>query len=179
MNWRTTLSGGHYGVHKSVVTTVDWKALREDFPILHQQVNGYPLIYFDSAATSQKPRFVIQAIQNFYEHDNANVHRGLHTLSGRATEAYEHARERVADYIGAAIADEIVFTRGTTESINLVAQAWGGEFIHQGDVILLTVMEHHSNLVPWQLLAKRKGALLRFLPVRDDGTFEVDQLSSL
>jgi cysteine desulfurase/selenocysteine lyase len=104
---------------------------------------------------------------------------GLHTLSGRATEAYEHARQRVAEYIGAASADEIIFTRGTTESINLVAQAWGEKFIREGDVILLTVMEHHSNLVPWQLLAERKGARLRFLPVRDDGTLDVDQLSSL
>jgi cysteine desulfurase/selenocysteine lyase len=103
----------------------------------------------------------------------------LHTLSGRATEAYEHARRRVADYIGANSADEIIFTRGTTESINLVAQAWGGKFIRQGDAILLTVMEHHSNLVPWQLLAERQGARLRFLPVRDDGTLDVDQLSSL
>ena len=158
---------------------MDWSALREDFPILRQQVRGHELIYFDSAATSQKPRAVIEALRNFYEHDNANVHRGLHTLSGRATEAYEHARQRVAEYIGAASPDEIIFTRGTTESINLVAQAWGGKFIREGDVILLTVMEHHSNLVPWQLLAERKGARLRFLPVRDEGTLDVDQLSSL
>src|SRR5438046_5162319 len=115
----------------------------------------------------------------FCEHDTANVHRGLHTLSGRATDAYEHARQRVAGYIGAASPDEIIFTRGTTESINLVAQAWGGKFLREGDVILLTVMEHHSNLVPWQLLAERKGARLQFLPVREDGTLEIDQLSSL
>jgi cysteine desulfurase/selenocysteine lyase len=158
---------------------VDWSALREDFPILRQDVRGHPLIYFDSAATSQKPRPVIDAVRNFYEHDNANVHRGLHTLSGRATDAYEHARQRVAEYIGAASADEIVFTRGTTESINLVGQSWGEKFIRERDVILLTVMEHHSNLVPWQLLAERKGAHLRFVPVRDDGTLNVDQLSSL
>jgi cysteine desulfurase / selenocysteine lyase len=166
-------------VHKAFASQVDWSAIREDFPILRQQVRGHDLIYFDSAASSQKPRAVIEALRNFYEHDNANVHRGLHTLSGRATEAYEHARQRVAEYIGAASSDEIIFTRGTTESINLVAQAWGGEFIREGDVILLTVMEHHSNLVPWQLLAERKGARLRFLPVRDDGTLDVDQLSSL
>ncbi|MGE5214129.1 MAG: cysteine desulfurase [Nitrospirota bacterium] len=166
-------------MHKAVASQVDWSALREDFPILHQQVNGHPLIYFDSAATSQKPHSVIDAVRNFYEHDNANVHRGLHTLSGRATEGYEHARRRVAEYIGAASPDEIIFTRGTTESINLVAQAWGGKLIRQGDVILLTVMEHHSNLVPWQLLAERQGARLRFLPLRDDGTLDVDQLSSL
>jgi len=179
MHWRPRHGVADYGVHKAVGSQVDWRTLREDFPILRQQVRGHELIYFDSAATSQKPRAVIEAVRNFYEHDNANVHRGLHTLSGRATEAYEHARQRVAEYIGAASADEIVFTRGTTESINLVAQTWSEKFIRQGDVILLTMMEHHSNLVPWQLLAERKGARLRFLPVRDDGTLEVDQLSSL
>ena len=166
-------------MHKAAATTIDWKALREDFPILREQAHGHPLIYFDSAATSQKPRVVLEALRNFYEHDNANVHRGLHTLSSRATEAYEKARQRVADFIGAASAEEIIFTRGTTESINLVAQAWGGKFIREGDMILLTVMEHHSNLVPWQLLAERTGARLRFVPVRDDGTLELEQLSAL
>src|SRR5438552_14399542 len=168
-----------YGVHKFAASTVDWKAVREDFPILHEQAHGHPLIYFDSAATSQKPRPVIEALRNFYEHENANVHRGLHTLSSRATEAYENARQRVAEYIGAASPNEIIFTRGTTESINLVAEAWGRRFIREGDVILLTVMEHHSNLVPWQLLAERTGARLRFVPVRDDGTLELDELPSL
>src|SRR5438045_1642047 len=158
---------------------VYWSSRREDFPILREQAHGHPLIYFDTAATSQKPRAVIEALRNFYEHENANVHRGLHTLSSRATEAYEKARQRVADYIGAASADEIVFTRGTTESINLVAQAWGGKFIREGDVILLAAMEHHSNLVPWQLLAERTGARLRFVPIRDDGTLELEKLSSL
>src|SRR5436190_8634497 len=179
MHWRTTARVADYSVHKAVASQVDWSALREDFPILRQQVRGHELIYFDSAATSQKPRAVIQALRNFYEHDNANVHRGLHTLSGRATDAYEHARQRVAEFIGAASPDEIIFTRGTTESINLVAQAWGEKFISESDVILLSVMEHHSNLVPWQLLAERKGAGLRFLPVREDGTLDIDQLSSL
>ena len=158
---------------------MDWNSIREDFPILSEQAHGHPLIYFDSAATSQKPRAVLDALRHYYEHENANVHRGLHELSTRATEAYERSRKSVASYIGAASADEIVFTRGTTESINLVAQAWGGKFIHEGDVILLTEMEHHSNLVPWQLLAERTGAQLRFLPVRDDGTLVLDQLSSL
>src|ERR1051326_6343797 len=166
-------------MHKAVASQVDWSAIREDFPILRERAHGHPLIYFDSAASSQKPRVVIEALRNFYEHDNANVHRGLHTLSGRATEAYEHARQRVAEYIGAASADEIIFTRGTTESINLVTQAWGGKFIREEDVILLTVMEHHSNLVPWQLLAERTGARLRFVPVQDDGTLATDQLSFL
>ena len=166
-------------MHKIAVSTVDWNALREDFPILRERAHGHRLIYFDSAATSQKPRAVIEAVRNFYEHENANVHRGLHTLSSRATEAYENARQRVADYIGVASADEIVFTRGTTESVNLVAEAWGRKFIHEGDMILLTVMEHHSNLVPWQLLAERTGAQLRFVPVLDDGTLDLDQLPSL
>ena len=166
-------------MHRIATAPIDWKTIREDFPILREQAHGHPLIYFDSAATSQKPRAVIEALRNFYEHENANVHRGLHTLSSRATEAYESARQRVADYIGATSPDEIVFTRGTTESINLVAQAWGGKFIREGDVILLTVMEHHSNLVPWQLLAERTGARLRFVPVHDDGTLDLEQLSSL
>jgi cysteine desulfurase/selenocysteine lyase len=166
-------------VHKVAASHVDWSAIRQDFPILSERAHGQPLIYFDSAATSQKPRAVIEALRNFYEHENANVHRGLHTLSSRATEAYENARRRVADYIGAASADEIIFTRGTTESINFIAQAWGGKFIRAGDVILLTVMEHHSNLVPWQLLAERTGARLRFVPVLDDGTLELDQLQAL
>ncbi|HEX4697349.1 MAG TPA: cysteine desulfurase [Candidatus Udaeobacter sp.] len=166
-------------MHKLATKTVEWTALRQDFPILREQAHGHPLIYFDSAATSQKPRPVLDAVRKFYEHDNANVHRGLHTLSSRATEAYERARQRVADYIGAASADEIIFTRGTSESINLVAQAWGGKFIREGDLILLTEMEHHSNLVPWQLLAERTGARLRFVPVRDDGTLALEQLDTL
>src|SRR5437773_8814255 len=170
------MRGADYGVHKVADATVDWESLREHFPILREQAHGHPLIYFDSAATSQKPRAVLEALRNFYEHENANVHRGLHTLSSRATEAYESARQRVADYIGAMSPDEIVFTRGTTESINLVAQAWGGKFIREGDVILLTVMEHHSNLVPWQLLAERTGVRLRFVPVRDDGILDLEQL---
>src|SRR5437868_10333869 len=173
------MSGGDYGVHKVADTTVDWKSFREDFPILREQAHGHPLIYFDSAATSQKPRAVIDALRHYYEHKNANVHRGLHELSSRATEAYERSRQRVAAYLGAASAEEIVFTRGTTESINLVAQAWGGKFAGAGDVILLTEMEHHSNLVPWQLLAERTDSRLRFVPVLDDGTLDLEQLSSL
>jgi cysteine desulfurase/selenocysteine lyase len=166
-------------VHQRAQTSVDWKTVREDFPILDQKVHGHPLVYFDNAATTQKPRNVVEALRHYYEHDNANVHRGLHELSSRATEAYEAARARVAQYIGATSADEIVFTRGTTESINLVAQTWGGKFLRSGDVILLTGMEHHSNLVPWQILAERIGARLRFIPVRDDGTLALEQLDQL
>src|SRR5437764_354425 len=179
MDWRVAMRGADYGVRKVADATVDWESLREDFPILREQAHGYPLIYFDSAATSQKPRAVIEALRNFYEHENANVHRGLHTLSSRATEGYENARQHVAEYIGAASSDEIIFTRGTTESINLVAQAWGGKFVREGDVILLTEMEHHSNLVPWQLLSERTGARLRFVPVLDDGTLDLGKLPVL
>jgi cysteine desulfurase/selenocysteine lyase len=161
------------------MTTVDWAKVRADFPILQQQVNGRPLVYFDNAASSQKPRAVIDALTNYYERDNANVHRGLHELSSRATEAYEGARTKVAKYLGAAHAEEIVFTRGTTEGINLVASAWGEANLKPGDVILLTEIEHHSNLVPWQLLAERVGAMLRFVPVGDDGALELDRLGEL
>src|SRR5205814_1488278 len=166
-------------MHQMAGGDVDWKAIREDFPILRERAHGHPLIYFDSAATSQKPQPVLDALRNYYEHNNANVHRGLHELSSRATEAYEISRQHVAKYIGAATADEIIFTRGTTEGINLVAQAWGGKFLRAGDVILLTEMEHHSNLVPWQLLAARTGVRLRFVPVCDDGTLALEQLPSL
>ena len=166
-------------MHKPAKRNIDWAAIREDFPILRERVNGHPLIYFDSAASSQKPTAVLDVVRSYYEHENANVHRGLHTLSARATEHYEKSRQRVADFIGAKSADEIVFTRGTTESINLVAQAWGAKSLKSGDVILLTEMEHHSNLVPWQLLAERTGAKLRFVPVNDDGTLKIDNLDSL
>ena len=135
---------------------------RPDFPVLDQQVNGKPLIYLDSAATSQKPRQVLAALEAYYLRDNANVHRGLHALSMRATEAYEKARARVARFIGAADPAEIVFTRGTTEAINLVAHSWAAARLAPGDVVLLTEMEHHSNLVPWQLAAARAGASRRY-----------------
>ncbi len=161
------------------MTAPDWAALRADFPILQETVNGHPLVYFDNAASSQKPRAVLDALRRYYEHDNANVHRGLHELSNRATAAYEAARAAIARYLGAASAEEIIFTRGTTEAVNLVAQAWGGKFVQAGEVILLTEMEHHSNLVPWQMLAERRGARLRFVPVRADGTLELSALDTL
>src|SRR6476659_7246831 len=139
--------------------------IRKDFPILDQAVHGHDLIYFDNAATTQKPRQVIQALANYYEHDNANVHRGIHELSNRATAAYEGARTRAARFINARSADEIIFTRGTTEGINLIASSWGAKNLKAGDVILLTEMEHHSNLVPWQMLAQRTGAKVVYVPV--------------
>jgi cysteine desulfurase/selenocysteine lyase len=160
--------------------TIDWLKLRKDFPILDQKVHGQPLIYFDNAATSQKPLAVIKALDHYYEHDNANVHRGIHELSNRATNAFEAARERTAKFINARSADEIIFTRGTTEGVNLVATAWGNQNIKAGDVILLTEMEHHSNLVPWQLLAERTGAKLAFLPVTGDiGQLDMSRVDEL
>jgi cysteine desulfurase/selenocysteine lyase len=146
----------------------DWSSLRDDFPILDQQVNGRPLVYFDNAATTQKPKAVIDTLRYYYEHDNANVHRGIHELSRRATEGYEAARARAARFINARSTEEIIFTRGTTEGINLVAQAWGLKNLKRGDKILLTEMEHHSNIVPWQLLATRTGAKIGFLPINGD-----------
>ncbi|MGI8603366.1 MAG: aminotransferase class V-fold PLP-dependent enzyme [Verrucomicrobiales bacterium] len=157
----------------------DWAAVRREFPILEQRVGNHPLVYFDNAATSQKPRAVIDAISRYYERDNANVHRGLHELSARATAAYETAREKIAKFLNAAEAAEVVFTRGTTEAINLVAQAWAVPRLREGDVILLTELEHHSNLVPWQFVAERTGARLRFVPVRQDGTLEIDRVRHL
>jgi cysteine desulfurase/selenocysteine lyase len=156
---------------------IDWSALRADFPVLDQNVHGHPLIYFDNAATSQKPRVVLEALRHYYEHDNANVHRGIHELSNRATTAFEAARTRAAAFVNARSADEIIFTRGTTESINLVAAAWGQKNIKAGDKILLTEMEHHSNIVPWQLLAERTGAKLVFLPITGDiGLLDMNRL---
>jgi len=159
---------------------IDWAVLRKDFPILDQKVHGKLLIYFDNAATSQKPRAVIDALVHYYEHDNANVHRGIHELSNRATAGYEAARARAAKFINAKSADEIVFTRGTTEGINLVASSWGAKNLKSGDVILLTEMEHHSNLVPWQMLAQRTGAKIAYIPVTgDEGILDLSRLDSL
>jgi cysteine desulfurase/selenocysteine lyase len=145
--------------------TRGWDAVRADFPTLHQDVGGKPLIYLDNAATTHKPRAVIDTLTAYYERDNSNVHRGLHALSMRATDGYEAARAAAAKFVNAAATEEIIFTRGTTESINLVAQSWGPANLKAGDVILLTEMEHHSNLVPWQMLAERTGATLRYVPV--------------
>lgn len=155
---------------------LDPHSLRADFPALHQQVHGKPLIYLDNGATTHKPRPVLDALAHFYEHDNSNVHRGLHELSNRATTAYESARARVARFLNAASPEEIVFTRGTTEAINLVAHGLASR-LQPGDEILLTEAEHHSNLVPWQLAAQRSGATLRFLPITlDTAALDLSQL---
>ena len=156
----------------------DVEAIRADFPALNQAVGDKSLVYLDNAATSQKPRAVLRVLDAYYERDNANVHRGIHELSRRATEAYEDARRKVAAFIGAD-PSEVIWTRGTTEAINLVAWAWGMENLDEGDEILLTEMEHHSNLVPWQLLARRTGAVLRYLELDDQGRLMLDGLDDL
>ncbi|KAM3094512.1 SufS family cysteine desulfurase [Phormidesmis sp. 146-12] len=152
--------------------------VRSEFPILHQEIHGKPLVYLDNAATSQKPIAVLNAIQHYYENDNANVHRGVHTLSSRATDGYEGARDKVAAFINAASRQEIVYTRNASEAINLVAYSWGST-LHQGDEIILSVMEHHSNLIPWQLLAQRTGAVLKFVELTETEEFDFEQFKSL
>ena len=164
----------------SVETLLDVEAIRADFSVLHQEVRpGVPLVYLDNAATSQKPTVVIEAMDRFYCQHNANVHRGIYKLSEEATEAYEGARRKVADFINASSWREIIFTRNATEAINLVAQAWGRANVGPGDVIVLSEMEHHSNLVPWQLLAQEKGAELRYIPVTEEGTLDLSVLDGL
>ena len=161
-------------------TPAAWERIRDQFPILDQKVNGHPLVYLDNAATTQKPIAVVSALDRFYARDNSNVHRGLHALSMRSTDLYEGARSRVKTFINAREPEEIIFTRGTTESINLVAASWGPANLKKGDVILLTEMEHHSNLVPWQLAAQRTGATLRYLPVTgDEGLLDLSALDRL
>ncbi len=158
----------------------NWEALRADFPILAQEVHGFPLVYLDNAATSQKPRAVLEAMDQFYRRDNSNVHRGIHELSRRATVAFEGARDRTASFLNARESAEIIFTRGTTEGINLVAHTWGAKHIQAGDTILLTEMEHHSNIVPWQLLAGRTGAKLAYVPISgDEGLLDLSGLERL
>jgi cysteine desulfurase/selenocysteine lyase len=158
---------------------LDALAIRREFPALDQKVNGNQLVYLDSAATSQKPRPVLDALDAYYERDNANVHRGIHELSRRATIGYEEARAKVAAWIGAAEAAELVWTRGTTEALNLVASAWGLDNVREGDEILVSVLEHHSNIIPWQLLARRTGAELRYIEIDEQGRLILDDLDSL
>jgi len=154
--------------------------IRQDFPILSREVHpGVPLIYLDSTATSQKPTSVIQAMDDYYRQRNANIHRGVHTLAEEATGDYESARERIANFIGARHAREIVFTRNATESINLVAYSWGRKYLGAGDLVILTEMEHHSNLVPWQMLADERGIILEFIPVTDEGLLDLEEYKKL
>jgi len=160
------------------VATLDVTEVRSRFPALRQEVHGRPLVYLDNAATSQKPRVVLDALDAYYRLDNANVHRGIHELSRRATEAYEAARTKVSRWIGGA-PEELVWTRGTTEAINLVATGWGLDHVRAGDEILVSVLEHHSNIVPWQLLARRTGATLRYIEIDDEGRLDLDRLDGL
>ena len=153
--------------------------LRSEFPILHQEVNGHPLVYLDNAATSQKPKAVINALRNYYEGYNSNVHRGIHALSAKATDEYEAARQKVANFVNAASYQEIVYTRNASEAINLVAYSWGLNNIQAGDEIILSVMEHHSNLVPWQMLAQRSGAVLKFVELTATQEFDLEQFKRL
>lgn len=157
----------------------DVNAVRRDFPILSERVNGKPLIWFDNAATTHKPQAVIDRLACFYAHENSNIHRAAHTLAGRATDAYEHARETVQRFIGASSPEEIVFVRGTTEAINLVAKSWGEQHIGEGDEIVVSHLEHHANIVPWQQLAARKGATLRVIPVDDSGQVLLEEYRRL
>ncbi len=157
----------------------DVKEIRKDFPILSREVNGKPLVYLDNAATSQKPRKVLDKLAEYYELHNANPHRGVHRLAEEATMMYEESRGKVAEFIGAKDPRSVIFTRGTTESINLVAYAWGRRNLREGDEVVLTESEHHSNLVPWQLAARDTGAKLRFIPIRGDGTLDMDEAERL
>lgn len=152
---------------------LDIQAIRSQFPILHQKVNGSPLVYLDNAASNQKPKAVIDAISNYYETTHSNVHRGVHYLSQRATEAFEQGRETMAKFVNAKHSNEIVFTSGTTDSINLVAQTWARKFLQEGDEIILSHLEHHSNIVPWQMACEEKGAIIKVIPVSEAG--ELDQ----
>lgn len=152
------------------------KEIKKHFPILNQEINGHPLVYLDSAATSQKPVQVIEAMKAYYELDNSNVHRGVHTLGNRATEKYEGAREKVRNFINARSTEEVIFLRGTTTAINLVAQSYGRANVEEGDEIVITYMEHHSNIIPWQQLAKERGAVLKYIELEEDGTISLEQV---
>lgn len=153
--------------------------VRADFPILHQEVNGKPLVYLDNAATSQKPLAVLNTIRDYYEQYNSNVHRGVHTLSAKATDAYEGARDKVAAFVNAHSRQEIIYTRNASEAINLVAYSWGMNNLQQGDEIILSVMEHHSNLIPWQMVAQRTGAVLEFVELTAEGVFDLEHFKTL
>jgi len=161
------------------ISPLDVEAIRAQFPVLDQQVNGKPLVYFDNAASSQKPQAVIDALVHYYQNDHANIHRGIHTLAERATSAYEEVRKKTAQFLHANSEREIVFTRGTTESINLVAESFGKKYLQTGDEIILTELEHHSNIVPWQMVAAERGVEIKVLPVNDAGELLFEQLPEL
>jgi cysteine desulfurase/selenocysteine lyase len=173
----STVAKTPHGIH--AVKTFDVQKVRKDFPVLHQKVHGKPLVYFDNAATTQKPLAVIEAIEHYYRHDNSNIHRGVHTLSERATVHYEQTRVAAQRFLNAADSKEIIFVRGTTEAINLVAQTYGRKHVGNGDEVLITAMEHHSNIVPWQMLCEEKGARLRVAPINDRGELILEEFEKL
>ncbi len=164
---------------EKILTSFDVQNIRKQFPVLNRTVKGKPLIYLDNAATSQKPQVVIDALVNYYSNYNANIHRGIHTLAEEATADFESTRDTVCQFINATSREEIIFTRGTTESINLVAYTWGRQNISAGDEIIISTMEHHSNIVPWQVLCEEKGAVLKIIPVNDDGELLIDAYEKL
>ncbi len=158
---------------------IDIEQIRKDFPILNEKINGKPLIYFDNAATTQKPLSVINALKSYYETINANIHRGIHTLAEKATAEYELTREKVREFVNAESSDQIIFTRGVTESVNLVAQTYGRAFLKPGDEIVISTMEHHSNIVPWQMICEEKGAVLKVIPINDKGELLMEEYEKL
>ncbi|MEL6698182.1 MAG: aminotransferase class V-fold PLP-dependent enzyme, partial [Bacteroidota bacterium] len=160
-------------------TKLDIQAIRKDFPTLQEKVHGKELVYFDNAATSQKPQLVIDRIEAYYEHENSNVHRGVHYLSQTATNAYEHTRKLAQELINAEHEHEIIYTKGTTEGINLVAHSFGKAFIKEGDEIILSYLEHHSNIVPWQLIAEELGATIKVIPVNDAGELDMEAYANM
>ena len=174
----SSLTKGFHG-HESATARLDVHRVRADFPILSRQVHDLPLVYLDNAATTQKPQTVIDAISHYYAFNNANVHRGVHLLSESATDAYESARKTVQHFLNAEDSSEIIFVRGATEAVNLVAQTYGREHVGAGDEIVITTMEHHSNIVPWQMLCEEKGARLRVVPINDDGELLLDEFEKL
>ncbi len=164
---------------KSVAQKLDIISIRNQFPILHQQVNGKPLIYFDNAATTQKPEAVIDALVKYYTTDNANIHRAAHTLAARSTDMFEDTRKTIQTFINAKEVEECIFTKGVTESINLVAQTWGRKFLQAGDEVIITSMEHHSNIVPWQMICEEKGAILKVIPINESGELLMDEYEKM
>ncbi len=164
---------------KSVAQKLDIISIRNQFPILHQEVNGKPLVYFDNAATTQKPKSVIDALVKYYSTDNANIHRAAHTLAARSTDMFEDTRKTIQTFINAKEAEECIFTKGVTESINLVAQTWGRKFLQAGDEVIITTMEHHSNIVPWQMICEEKGAILKVIPINEAGELLMDEYEKL
>ena len=175
----TTAANRYHGPGPHGLDALDVARIRQDFPILHQEINGRPLVYLDNAATTQKPQAVIDAICNYYVRNNANVHRGVHTLSQRATDDFEAARESVRRFINAPASEEVIYVRGTTEALNLVAGSYGRKYFQAGDEVIVSEMEHHSNIVPWQILRQEIGIKLRAVPFNDDGELLLDELESM